>query len=367
MVDPLLLAGQGVTPITPERVIEICGAEPTWVCRRVLETTENEFLADAADWVVARPLGILFIFALAWLANRLIRRAIRRFVEHAQDEGFQRRVAAIRRRTGVAFLDTSATPRVNARRAQRAEAIGAVLRSITTAVIYTVATFMALGELGMNLGPLIASAGIVGVALGFGAQSLVKDFLSGIFMLVEDQFGVGDIVDVGEASGVVEGLSLRTTRIRDVEGTVWHVPNGEIRRVGNKSQDWARALLDIEVGYGSDIEAVSGVIKQVADAMWHEEKYHHEVILEEPEILGVENLGADGIVIRLVVKTRPSEQFRVSRELRQRVKAAFDDARIEIPFPQRTIWHRFEEGTDPTALPGVPAPPGPPGKAPKKT
>jgi len=116
---------------------------------------------------------------------------------------------------------------------------------------------MALGEVGVDLAPLIAGAGIVGIALGFGAQSLVKDFLSGIFMLLEDQFGVGDVIDCGEASGVVEGVSLRTTRLRDVEGTVWHVPNGQIVRVGNKSQEWSRALLDVQVAYDTDVAAKS--------------------------------------------------------------------------------------------------------------
>ena len=201
------------------------------------------------------------------------------------------------------------------------------------------AAAMILGEIGVELGPLIAGAGILGVALGFGSQSLVRDFLSGIFILVEDQFGVGDIVNLdGQTSGVVEAVSLRTTRLRAVDGTVWHVPNGEIRRVGNMSQHWSRALLDVQVAYATDLARAQELIGDVARELWREDPH----ILEEPEVWGVEDLGPNGIVIRLVVKTTPSEQWRVSRLLRERLKTAFDEAGIEIPFPQQTIWHRTD-------------------------
>ena len=177
------------------------------------------------------------------------------------------------------------------------------------------------------------------MAIGFGSQSLVRDFLSGAFILVEDQFGVGDIVDVGEASGTVEAVSLRTTRLRAIDGTVWHVPNGEIRRVGNMSQHWSRALLDIEVAYDTVVEHARAVIKRVADSVWSED----DGVLEEPELWGVEQLGANGVMLRLVVKTTPSQQWRVSRELRERIKVAFDEEGIEIPFPQQTVWHKPAE------------------------
>jgi small conductance mechanosensitive channel len=223
---------------------------------------------------------------------------------------------------------------------QRINALTSVLRSIATVVIFMIAIFMILGEVGLNLAPLLAGAGIVGIALGFGAQSLVKDFLSGLFILVEDQFGVGDIVDLDQqTSGTVEAVSLRTTRLRAVDGTVWHVPNGDIRRVGNKSQHWSRALLDVEVAYDTDIDHAKAVIKRVADGLWEE----REDILEEPEVLGVESLGAHGIAIRLVVKTVPADQWKVMRALRQRIKDAFDAEGIEIPFPQQTIWVRGDQ------------------------
>jgi moderate conductance mechanosensitive channel len=196
---------------------------------------------------------------------------------------------------------------------------------------------MVLGEVGINLGPLIAGAGIIGVAIGFGSQSLVRDFLSGIFILVEDQYGVGDTVDLGEATGVVEVVSLRTTRVRSVDGTVWHVPNGAIARVGNKSQHWSRALLDVELAYGTDVAHARGVIKRVADEVWRERSAW---VLEEPELWGVESIGPHGVTLRLVIKTQPSRQWDVSRLVRERLKVAFEQEGIEPPFPQQTVFHR---------------------------
>ncbi len=309
---------------------------PGAVCLWVHDQTENEVLAEAVHFLLTKPLKIAFIVALAMVATRLARRAIRRFVQSFEQPGVQRTLGTIRERAPAALL---ATGPVQLRAVQRAETIGAVLRSIITAVIWTVALFTILAEFAINLGPLIAGAGIAGVALGFGAQSLVKDFLSGMFMLVEDQFGVGDIIDVGDASGVVEGVSLRTTRVRDVEGTVWHVPNGTISRVGNKSQQWSRALIDFEVAYDTDLDQAKSIIKQVADEVWKDETWGVNV-LEEPEVWGVEAFGPDGVAIRLVMKTSPSAQWKVMRELRHRMKAAFDANGIEFPFPQRTVWVR---------------------------
>ena len=312
-----------------------CEPDEGGVCEWVWEATGSQILADVVS-LLATPLKIALIVVLAMVATRLARRAIRRFVQGFEQPGVQRTLGSIREKTPAALL---ATGPVQLRAVQRAETIGAVLRSIISAVIWTVAVFTILAEFAINLGPLIAGAGIAGVALGFGAQSLVKDFLSGMFMLVEDQFGVGDIIDVGDASGVVEGVSLRTTRVRDVEGTVWHVPNGTISRVGNKSQQWSRALIDFEVAYDTDLDKAKSVIKQVADEVWKDETWGVNV-LEEPEVWGVEAFGPDGVAIRLVMKTSPSAQWKVMRELRQRMKTAFDANGIEIPFPQRTVWVR---------------------------
>ena len=291
-------------------------------------------LEELADFIIGTPLKIIAILVVAWFVNRIARRGVKGALRTLRSGAVQERVGNLRAATPAALLQTSEH---SLRAEQRIEALTSVLRSLVTFVIYTVAAFMILGEVGINLGPLLAGAGILGVALGFGSQSLVRDFLSGVFILVEDQFGVGDIVDLdGQTSGVVDAVSLRTTRLRAVDGTLWHVPNGEIRRVGNKSQHWSRALIDIEVAYDTEIEHAEAVIGAVA----HEIAAEDADVIEEPEGWGVEALGAHGIVIRLVVKTRPSEQFRVSRELRRRIKAAFDREGIEIPFPQQTVWHR---------------------------
>jgi len=325
-------------------LVDACGSTPSWACRRIFDATGNRALAGAIDYVIGAPLRIVVILVVAAIANRLIRRAIRRFTDTISGAAEGRgRLHTLRERAPDALIPTGSTLRA----ASRAMTIGSVLRSLSTAVVYTIASVTILGELGINLGPLVASAGIAGVAIGFGAQSLVKDFLAGLFMLAEDQYGVGDIIDVGEATGKVEAVGLRTTRLRDVEGTVWHVPNGQITRVGNKSQEWARALLDVSVSYDTDLRRAETVIKDVADSMWHDPAWSSQ-LLEEPEIWGVENLGADGIDIRMVIKTRPSEQFKVMRELRTRMKERFDQEAIEIPFPQRTMWMRTAADMSPS-------------------
>jgi moderate conductance mechanosensitive channel len=298
------------------------------------------YLPDGALFVVERlispGLSILLILLLAIVASRLARRGIARMALRMKNPDTPRG-RRLRERIGI-----DAAGRIeDARRVQRADALSALATSVVSVVIWSIAVIMVLGQFAIHLGPLIAGAGIVGVALGFGAQDLVKDFLSGVFMLIEDQYGLGDIVDVGEASGVVEGITLRSTRIRDVNGTLWHVPNGEIRRVGNMSQEWARALLDVGIAYGTDIDVAGDLIRRVAVEMAHEPDYA-ELFLDEPAMWGVEDLGADSVVLRLVIKVVPGQQWSIMRELRRRIKNAFDEAGIEVPFAQRTVWLRTE-------------------------
>ena len=318
----------------PEELAETCGEDPGLVCRKIYEWTDSADLAEVARWVLDVPLKLALIVLGAAVVSWLVRRAVKRGLRRLHAGTLRERLGNVRRGVPDALLETRET---SLRAAQRIEALTSVLRSIATFVVWLIASFLILGEIGIQLAPLLAGAGVLGVALGFGSQSLVKDFLSGFFILVEDQFGVGDIVDLDrETAGVVEAVTLRTTRLRSVDGTVWHVPNGEIRRVGNMSQHWSRTLLDLEVAYDTDIEHAKAVIKRVADELWQEESD----ILEEPEMWGVEQLGANGVVLRLVIKTTPSEQWRVGRELRQRIKSAFDAEGIEIPFPQQTVWNR---------------------------
>ncbi len=363
----VLLASNAVhfvlADISANELRDACGQDPGTICREILERTENRTLAEIADFVFGVPLTILLIVAGAAIANRLVGRAIKRGLRSLSSGVVRERMGAVRRRTPGALLETDAT---SVRAEQRISALTSILRSVTGFVIAVVAGFMVLGELDIEVGPLLAGAGVLGVALGFGSQSLVKDFLSGVFILVEDQFGVGDIVDLdGQTSGTVEAVSLRTTRLRSVDGTVWHVPNGDVRRVGNKSQHWSRALLDIEVAYATDIDHAKSVIQGVADALWHE----RDDILEAPEVWGVERLTANAVVIRLVVKTRPADQYTVSRELRERLKEEFDRQSIEIPFPQQTVWHRSAGNGDGDGAPAVAthAEDGPDVLAPAKT
>lgn len=227
------------------------------------------------------------------------------------------------------------------RRQTRANTLGRLIKNVGSVVLLSIGFIMILGEWGFNLAPLVAGAGVVGVALGFGAQTLVADFLSGVFMLLEDQYGVGDIVDLGEASGTVEDVQLRVTKLRAVDGVVWWVRNGEVVRVGNMSQNWSRAVIDVGVGYDSDVPRVREVLGDVAEGL-HADPEWSEKLLETPEVWGVEMLGADSVVVRVVLKTLPGQQWAVARELRQRIHGRLKEEGIEIPFPQRTVWVRNE-------------------------
>ena len=312
-----------------------------WVERNL---TDNDLVIWTINNALEPALQILLILVLASLLLLFVRRTIRRAVDRAKDpEADERRGLRQRMR-----LPDGGPTAYSARRAQRADALGALAKSVVGVIVWVIAIFMVLGTFGISLGPLVAGAGILGLALGFGAQGLVGDFISGVFMLIEDQYGVGDIIDAGEAIGVVEGVTLRSTRVRDIEGTLWHIPNGEIRRIGNMSQQWARVLLDVQVAYETDVDAAMEIIEAVAGAMAEEDDYR-DLFLDPPEVWGVQDLGADGIDLRLVIKTKPAEQWAIGRELRRRIKRAFDAAEVEIPFPQRTVWLRTEEPVTPAS------------------
>ncbi len=324
---------------------DACGDDPGLICEWVFDATDSATAAEIIDWAVDRPLRIFLILAVAWVINRIARRLISRFVDRLVNRTADATVEGDESAPGglLSGLEAKAAVRLqhiqeqSERARQRTVTLGAVLRSVATGVIYILAALLVLGELDISLGPLLAGAGIAGIAFGFGAQSLVKDFLAGIFIVIEDQYGVGDVVDLGEATGTVEEVSLRTTRLRDVHGTLWVVPNGEIQRVANMSQLWARVVLDVEVAYDTDLDLASNVIKRVADEIWREGA-DDATIIEEPEVWGIESFGPSAVAIRLAVKTEPAEQFRTARVIRRRLKQAFDEAGIEIPFPQQTVW-----------------------------
>ncbi len=280
-----------------------------------------------ADVLLGNPLKLVGLVLLGVVTRYVLHRLIDRLVARAAKSEPPKRMLGSRRAAKVVLGGTGA---YSERRALRATTLGSLLKSIVTAVIGVIVVVMALEILGYPVGPLIASAGIAGVALGFGAQNLVKDFLSGIFMLLEDQYGVGDVIDMGEASGTVEAVALRVTRLRAVDGTVWYVRNGEVIRVGNSSHGWARAVLDVKVAYEADTERARELLLSVARDVAADPEWSGSV-LEEPEVWGVEELAADSVVLRLVVKTEPLQQWTLARELRVRIKQAFDAEGIEIP------------------------------------
>ena len=334
-----------------EELRDACGDDPNQFCEWVYDQTGSVDTASVVAFLVNKPLRILLIVIVAFVLSRMARRAIKHFGARLSDENETRATRAIREGpTGQLLND----PNADARAKSRKETLTSVLSSTSTMAIWTIASLLVLGELGVSLAPLIAGAGVAGVALGFGAQTIVRDFLTGFFMLVEDQYGVGDVVDVGEITGTIEKVTLRTTVLRDVNANVWHVPNGEISRVGNMSQLWSRAVLDIEVAYDTDLRLAQGVIQRVADEVWRDPDFTEGDIIDPPEVWGIESLGADGVAIRLVVKTDPAEQWIVARELRLRIKEAFDAAGIEVPFPQRTIWLNQDDRPpkpDPSTVP----------------
>jgi len=309
----------------------------------VLEWTGNETVAGLSEWVIDRPIRILFIIVLAWLFNRLMRRTIAALSDRIRSQPSHPRLRMLRGAgPGGSEINRSEANRAPA----RAEAIESVLKSFVTTIVSVVALLLILGEVDINLAPLLAGAGVVGIAIGFGAQSVVGDFLTGMFMLIEDQYGVGDVIEVDGVSGEVESISLRTTKLRDLAGTVWHVPNGSIRKVGNKSQLWSNAVVDMPVSRDADLRQAIELMNDVADAYWRE-THGDDVqgdIIEDPVVLGVQRISAAGFDLRMLVKTDPSAQWRVERQLRLRLTEAFEAAEIALARPEHLVEVRNEAG-----------------------
>ncbi|MGH3447411.1 MAG: mechanosensitive ion channel family protein [Nocardioidaceae bacterium] len=312
-----------------------CPADSSSWCTIVENATHNDTLAKIADWVVAKPLAILILLILGVVVRWLLHRIIDRVVQKASKGS----VSGVLPRGWMHQALLERNRAAKERRQQRAATMGSLLKSISTGLIATIVVFMVVAQLGYNIAPLIASAGIIGVALGFGAQSLVRDFISGIFMILEDQYGVGDQIDIGTALGEVEAVGLRVTRLRDVNGTVWYVRNGEITAVGNMSQNWARSVLDVQVSYSEDLSRVREILTSVAHQLAQDPE-HQPDIIEEPEVWGVQSLDPDRVLVRVAIKTAPLKQWAVTRELRQRIKDRFDSEGIEIPLPQQVQWNR---------------------------
>jgi small conductance mechanosensitive channel len=338
---------------TPD-VSESCKTDA--LCSWVFKQTDIQWLANSSYVIIVKPLRIIAIILIALLIRWLLHRGISRLTATTSRAAMPALLKPLRERAGK-DQEAAQNQFIPERRRQRAEAIGSVLRSFVTAVVFTMAALLVMGELGFNLGPLLASAGIVGVALGFGAQSLVKDLIAGLFMLLEDQYGVGDSVDLGDAIGVVETVGLRVTTVRDMRGVLWYIRNGEIIRVGNKSQGWAMVVIDIPIGFVNSEEATA-VLREAAQAL-AEEPEHATEFLEPPDVIGVEQLTVDGAVIRTIAKTTADGQPIVQRELRRRLTEALETSGISQRIaasrmvPRSAVPPMFSSGApDPSGTPG---------------
>ncbi|GLY96821.1 mechanosensitive ion channel protein MscS [Actinoplanes sp. NBRC 103695] len=298
-----------------------CNADA--LCRQVYDLTGNQWLANSSYVIILKPLRVIGIILAAMLIRWIIHRAIQRLANSTSRASMPALLKPLKERTAQTAEEGTFIPE---RRRQRAEAIGSVLRSFVTAIVFTIAVLLVMGEFGFNLAPLLASAGIVGVALGFGAQSLVKDLIAGLFMLLEDQYGVGDSVDLGDASGVVESVGLRITTVRDARGVLWYVRNGEILRVGNKSQGWAMVVIDIPIGFVNSEEAMS--VMRTAALRVAEDPAHATEFLEPPDVVGVETITVDGATIRTIAKTTADGQIAVQRELRRALSESLETSGI---------------------------------------
>ncbi len=283
----------------------------------------DDLSASIHDWKLAAPIAVALTILVALLGRWLVHRIIDRVVHTFSDNALARRLARAR-----AMHDPDDSAEVIAERtAARARTVGALLKSVATLVIFGIAIIIVLALIGIDITPIIASAGVVGIAVGFGAQSLIKDFLTGMFMILEDQYGVGDVIDTGQATGVVEDIGLRMTKLRDENGVLWYVPNGAIARIGNKSQGWAVANVEVPVAHNEDLDEVQVLLRHAAEGVADDPKWQADV-LDVPPLCSVESVTTDAVVVRVQLRTQPTRQVEVSRVLRVRIKEALDEAGI---------------------------------------
>jgi small conductance mechanosensitive channel len=275
-------------------------------------------------WLVTTGLRILIVIVLTWSAMWILRIGIKRFRALYQD-----------RHPGAEI-------------AKRVDTLSAILRRVGLVLILGVAGMVLLSQLGVKLAPVIAAAGIGGLAIGFGAQSLVRDVISGFFILVEDQVRVGDVVMVNGQGGLVEAVTLRYIRLRDISGVVHFFPNGTIEKVANMTKEFSYYVVDMGVAYREDTDEVVEVMRRTLEEMRGEEPWSRE-ILEPLDVFGVDRFEDFSVVVRVRIKTRPLQQWRAGREFNRRIKKAFDSVGIEIPFPHRTVyWGESKDGTPAT-------------------
>ena len=332
-----------------------CGRDPGIACRVTWDFSHSTDAAQVVRTYLAGPasqLGrILFIVILALVVRSVLLRLLVRIFERAATASLPSTPAGRAHKAAAAAAHAAGLER----RTQRARALGSILRSAVSAVVVGIASLTILGILGFDLAPLLASTTVLGVALGFGAQNLVRDYLSGILMLTEDHYGVGDTINAGPATGTVEAMSLLTTRVRDVNGVVWHIRNGTIEAVGNESQGWSRAVVDYPIAYGEDLGRIRQLMEKAAASLYTERTWR-KVLLEKPEVWGAQELSSKEVTMRIVAKTTPMRQFEVGRELRARVKMVLDAAGVASAGPDTILVTAPPEGgsAEAPALDGAP-------------
>ena len=294
-------------------------------------------IADAYDsfragsWDV--PFRIVLIIIIALVATKVSTMAIRKLVAKTTSRATKIHVADLR---NLNDSEDVSDQLLENRVSQRAHALGTLGHSIAVIGIWSVSTMMIMAELGINVGPLLASAGILGVVLGFGAQTLVADYLAGISMTLEDQLGVGDVVDCGVVLGTVDEVALRYTRIRDFYGVLWYVRNGTIAYVANQSQGWTYAIVDVGLNYNADLAQVRDVINEEGQRIAHDSSYD-SIFMDPPAYAGLEEVRGDAVVVRVMAKVVPDQQFIGARLMRERVKSALDNAGLHSPLTQMQI------------------------------
>lgn len=265
-------------------------------------------------WLFNHGIPIILIILVTLVARKILKSALHRFEKRLEQKGI-----------------------VTSEREKRAKTLSGIISTTISVVIYLVAGMMIITEFGIAIGPLLAGAGIAGIAIGFGSQSLVKDVISGFFLIMENQIRVGDVASIAGIGGLVESINLRTTRLRDLEGRVHIIPNGSIEVATNFTREWSRALVEIGVAYKEDVDHVISVLEDVGEEMRNDSEFK-DLILEPLTVLGLDSFGDSSVNIRVFFKTLPIKQWDVAREFRRRVKKTFDEKGIEIPFPHRTVY-----------------------------
>ncbi|NUP50301.1 MAG: mechanosensitive ion channel [Catenulispora sp.] len=317
-MSALVPAHAAATPTTPGSP----SSDPT--------TSLSEKAKGVGDWFSHHSGAIitnLVTIVAIMITALIIRKITLTFIRRAVDKAAMRAESKPGR-----FLEAGLLMGAE-RRLQRTRALGSVLSSIASATIMVIAALMIIDQLHISTGPILASVGVISAAIGFGARDVVTDLLAGIFMIMEDQYGVGDYIDAGDAKGTVEDVGLRITQLRDIDGIVWYVRNGTIKRIGNQSQGYARAIVDVPVSYTEKPLRVRDVMVQTAHQMFEDPEWKNSFLSEAPTVAGIESIEGDHMMMRVTVRTAARSSAEVARELRGRLLAAFDEAGVKVGIP----------------------------------